>query len=320
MKTAYIAAFLARAFLCAGLLAGCAAKLAHETDGADEAVIGAKNTSAIYRPTTWQAIAGWKMDDHSEALAAFIKSCRAVGETELWKQVCEDAKATEKTADLHDRVSARLFFERRFQPYEVISDGKSREGLFTGYYIPILNGSYKKTKKFPYPIYKKPQNFVTVDLAAFGGTRKSASGLLTENGRVVPYRYDRAAIETNSSLLAGSEIFWVDDPIGLFFMHIQGSGLVKIGEKTHLVGYAAQNGFPYYPIGKHLIEIGAIERENVSLQTISKWLRDNPKQMWKVMHKNGSYIFFEEGNASVGASGDYELGRRSCQFRQAFDH
>ncbi|MDH3658972.1 MAG: MltA domain-containing protein, partial [Alphaproteobacteria bacterium] len=88
---------------------------------------------------------------------------------------------------------------------------------------------------------------------------------------------------------------WVDDEIDKFFLQIQGSGQVRLDDGTLLrVGYADQNGLPYRAIGRDLIEIGALTPENVSLQSIRKWLQDNPRRARKIMARNKSYIFFQE--------------------------
>ncbi|MDR2639211.1 MAG: MltA domain-containing protein [Helicobacteraceae bacterium] len=298
MKRTFISA------LTAALLCGCASYKpsfdAQNTPHISEAFGEAKNQSAIYRPVSWSELSGWKKDDHEEALKAFIKSCEAIGAKSLWAKSCAEAK--DSGAD--DRVGARLFFETHFQPYEVIADGQSKKGLITGYYLPTLKGDTRKNGRYIYPIYKRPADLVTLNPKDFGlSSAKIIRGRLTKEGKIAPY-YDRATIDSNASLLAGNELFWVDDPIGLFFMHIQGSGLIRLPNgETRLVGYAEQNGRSYYPIGLYLVQRGEIEREALSMQSIRAWLEANPRRTQETLHKNPSYIFFEEGNASAGAFG-----------------
>jgi membrane-bound lytic murein transglycosylase A len=310
------------------IFAGCSHAAYKPEFAADDALLIAddlngapqKNTSAIYRPVEWSEIDGWYDDNHAEALAAFMKSCKAIAADSLWDRPCFDAAFI----DENDTFSARIFFESRFQPYEIIADGNERRGLITGYYIPILEGSREKTERFKYPIYKRPSDLVLVDLASFGADRKYARGILGKNGIVTPYPYDREAIETNASLLKGSEIFYVDDPIALFFMHIQGSGLIKVGNKTRLVGYADQNGFSYYAIGKYFVDTGKISRDNLSMQTIRAWLSaqlaKNPKRAFEVMWKNRSFIFFEEKDeeGAVGSLGVVLSPKRSIAVDKSF--
>ena len=102
------------------------------------------------------------------------------------------------------------------------------------------------------------------------------------------------------------EIVWVADPIAAFFLQIQGSGRVRLpdGEVLRL-GYAATNGRPYTAIGRVLVAEGALEREEVSLQSIRAWLRANPAEQRRVMDRNRSYVFFREvpGEGPVGTQG-----------------
>ncbi|GHV02935.1 membrane-bound lytic murein transglycosylase A [Campylobacterota bacterium] len=285
------------------ILGGCSAA-AHgfdldETVQIAEVFPQSKNQSAVYKPVSWKAIADWKKDDHNEALMAFVSSCEALRNDLRWKKVCAEARSIGEL----DSVGARLFFETHFQPYEMIGDGERSIGLVTGYYLPLLNGSRTKTARFAYPVYRKPKELVQIDLKAFSIDHKSIRGRLQSNGKIVPY-YDRATIETDASLLKGNELFYVDDPIGLFFMHIQGSGLIKTPDgKIHQLGYSAQNGYPYYAIGKYLIEGKMIAKEDMSMQSIRKWLETHPSRMNEVMRKNRSYIFFEEANATLGVYG-----------------
>jgi membrane-bound lytic murein transglycosylase A len=317
LKKSFASALSAAALLCA-----CSAVKptfdADLTPQIEEPFSAAKNRSAIYRPASWKELGGWKKDDQSEALTAFIKSCEAIGLKSIWTKVCVEARET----SANDRVGARLFFETHFQPYEVIADGNAKKGLITGYYLPLLNGSKTKSERFAYAAYKKPANLVTIDMEAFGVTgRKPARGRLTNEGRIVPY-YARAAIDANASLLEGNELYWVEDPIGLFFMHIQGSGLIRLPNgETRLLGYADQNGRSYYPIGLYLAEQKEIPRDSLSMQSIRAWLEAHPQKMQSVLNKNPSYIFFEEGNASAGAFGSQGVSlspRRSIAVDPSF--
>lgn len=88
-------------------------------------------------------------------------------------------------------------------------------------------------------------------------------------------------------------LFWLDDAIDAFFLHVQGSGQVRLHDgKVARVGYAADNGHRYVPIGRVLVERGALKAEEVSLQSIRAWLRANPSQAAEVMRANPRYIFF----------------------------
>lgn len=264
----------------------------------------------VLEPSSFEDLPGWREDELSQALPALLRSCRRLaglppgealgiaGTAGDWKPVCEAAA----------RVPAggvRSFFESRFQPFSA-SAGGDPEGLFTGYYEPLLHGSRTRSDRYRVPLYVRPPELVMVDLGAFREELKGQriAGRV-EEGALVPYP-DREAIE--SGALAGRELelVWVDDPVDAFFLQIQGSGRVRLEEGSEMrVGYAAQNGHPYFAIGKDLIERGALTRETVSMQTIRQWLEEHPDEADDVMNRNASYVFFEElkGEGPLGAEG-----------------
>jgi membrane-bound lytic murein transglycosylase A len=115
-----------------------------------------------------------------------------------------------------------------------------------------------------------------------------------EGNRVVPY-FDRAEIDNGGQPLAGNELFWVEDPVELFFLHIQGSGRIRLenGELV-MVNYANQNGHLYKSIGKLLLERDAMTRAQMSMQNIRLWVEQNPEAGRKLLDENPSYVFFRE--------------------------
>jgi len=93
------------------------------------------------------------------------------------------------------------------------------------------------------------------------------------------------------------EIAWVDDPVELFFLQIQGSGRVRLPDGSHLrVGYGGANGHPYSSIGKELIRRGTMTEHEVSAQGIKSWVRGNPFDGEELLFHNDSYVFFREVN------------------------
>ncbi len=266
----------------------------------------------VLQPVSFADLPGWAEDRHAEALPALRRSCakplsyptQAKGGTERfgspgdWRSVCEEAARIEDGA-------ARAFFERRFRPFRVVGpDGDS--GLITGYYEPELSGAWQPSDAYPVPLYTRPKDLVTVRLSDFGGDfgDERLAGRV-EGGRLKPY-YDRAQIVDGALDGAGTEIVWVADPIAAFFLQIQGSGRVRLPDGEILrLGYAATNGRPYTAIGRVLVAEGALEREEVTLQSIRDWLRANPAEQRRVMDRNRSYVFFREvpGEGPVGTQG-----------------
>lgn len=81
----------------------------------------------------------------------------------------------------------------------------------------------------------------------------------------------------------------------MHFLQIQGSGRVIMDDGTTIsVGYAGQNGHPYYAVGRELIKMGVLTKETVSMQAIEQWLSDNPARADEIMNTNRSYVFFQE--------------------------
>lgn len=250
----------------------------------------------VLTPATFAHLPGWEEDDLSGALSAFLRSCRRLRSEADWSPVCDAAARA---------GSARTFFETHFQPFAV-SAGDDPEGLFTGYYEPLLQGSRKRSDRYRVPLYIRPPDLVMVDLGDFREELKGQriAGRV-EEGDLVPYP-DRKAIEEGALSGRELELVWVDDAVDAFFLQIQGSGRVRLdGGSEMRVGYAAQNGHPYFAIGKDLVERGAMPREEVSMQSIRRWLAQNPKLADDVMARNASYVFFEElqGEGPLGAQG-----------------
>jgi membrane-bound lytic murein transglycosylase A len=258
------------------------------------------------RPLAFDQLDGWLDDDPSEALAAFRRSCAAMtnrdgdnpmgpepvlGRVGDWLEAC---RAAEQAADPGSAMDARRFFESWFQPFEV-RNNDNPEGLFTGYYEPVLYGSRHRQPPYVLPLYRPPDDLIRIDLSRFN---PDLAGLAIygriADGQFIPY-YSRAEIDHGALAGLGLELLWVDDPIDRFFLQIQGSGQVRLDDGSVVrVGYAAQNGHPYHAIGRDLIEIGALSPDDVSLQTIRAWLLAHPDEAATIMSRNRSYIFFEE--------------------------
>ncbi len=170
------------------------------------------------------------------------------------------------------------------------------ELLFTGYYEPMLQGSRSQTQDFCYPVYGRPSDLVSFDLGDFSPKCPSEKCIGRYTGlSVVPY-YTRQEIET-FNVLAGKApvLVWVDDPVDLFFLHVQGSGKIRLADDTIInVHYLISNGRPYQSIGKYFIEFGLMEKEAVSMQAIRSYLRAHPDESRDILNYNPRYVFFEE--------------------------
>ncbi len=251
--------------------------------------------------SAFDALPGWRDDNLAEALPPLRRTCerllrvpddRPVGPGGLagvaseWKAACRALPPPEA-----DAAAARAYFERSFVPVSVASGGSDR-GLFTGYYEPELRGSRRRSRRFRVPLYARPSDLVSTPQR--GARRRVRGGLR-------PY-WTRAQIAAGALRRTARPLVWVDDAIDAFFLEIQGSGRVALDDGSVLqVNYDASNGHAYVPLGRVLIERGALERSAVSLQSIRAWLAAHPAEAQAVMNRNPSYVFFHE--SAQGATG-----------------
>ena len=280
---------------------------------------GGNKTSdkAAFNAVTFSEIPSWNSDNHAEALAVFLKSCpplerqgiRGFADTSVWRRVCSRARNIWRS----DNSQAKRFFEENFYPVAVSGLGGTT-GLITGYYEPELRGMRKQSKKYNVPLYVRPPDLVTVSLGRFRDDlqgQKIAGRVV--KGSLLPYP-DREKIERGALDNQNLELVWVDSAEDAFFLHIQGSGRIRLTDGSTLrVGYAGTNGHPYTAIGRELIARGAVAPEKMSMQAIRAWLSENPADGARLMRTNRSYVFFREliGRGPLGAQGVALTPKRS---------
>ena len=240
----------------------------------------------------FESLDGWYDDDHREALSVFRDTC-ALLEGPEWQPLCRLA------ADAGDSENeARGFFELLFKPVLI----GEPPALFTGYYEPELAGSVTRTSRFAYPIYARPPEL-----------RDGVQYL------------SRAQIEQGALQGRGLEIAWLDDPVEVYFLQVQGSGRIRLPNgKMIRVGYAGRNGHSYRSIGQELIRRGTHTFAQVSAQEIKSWVRNNPGAGADLLHTNPSYVFFRRlpslsaDKGPIGAMGRSITGMRSLAVDPSF--
>ena len=178
------------------------------------------------------------------------------GKPTEWKKKCLILEKNESAKDF------KKFLINNFKFKKI----QKKSGLLTGYYEPIIKVSRNRDNIYKFPILKK-NNFYT--------------------------KKPRSFIEKN--FREKDVIFWTDDDINLFFLHIQGSGIGELPnkEKVKLV-YNGNNNMDYKSIGRILIKKNHINKNNVNLFTIKNWLRANPTLSKGILHQNKRFIFFKE--------------------------
>lgn len=280
-------------FAAAGLLSACAG-----TGGS------AVENKVHMAPISFNEIPGWADDRQGEALVAFKRSCPKLtssadsrivtdgGEKTItaaeWKTICDAASGIK----VGDTRAARHFFEENFRPLIVQAPGK-----FTGYFEPELRGSRVPSRIFTVPVYRRPPDL---------GDRQY---------------YTRAEIEQGALKGKGLEIAWVQDPVALFEVQVQGSGRIHLAEGGVLsIGFDGSNNRPYTAIGGVLADMGVMPKDEAHWPAIRDWLKRHPQQGREVMRKNERYIFFKDTrtSAAAGSQGVALTAQRSLAVDPAF--
>ena len=246
----------------------------------------------VLTPARYDQLTGWQDDRVAAALAPLVRSCTAFlakpddmpldaraksadfGAVGEWRKPC----ATAAGLPANDDAAARRFFEDAFAPLLAANNGDA-EGLFTGYFEITLRGARQRSGPFQTPLYRRPPE---------------------------PARnaHTRAEIEDGALAGQGLELLWVDDPVDAFFLEIQGSGRVRLRDGGVVrVGYDGQNGKPYVPVGRLLLDRGEIPREQLTMAAIRGWMATHPKEGAALRRENQSYVFFREiaGDGPLGA-------------------
>jgi membrane-bound lytic murein transglycosylase A len=203
-----------------------------------------------------------------------------------------------------DQLSREV--RKKFRVYRATGRVGDRRVLFTGYYEPIYEGSLVRDETFRYPLYRQPDDLIKIDLSLFSEKFRGENIVARIEGKkVLPY-YSRYQIEVERVLRGKNlEIAWLKDPLDVAFLHIQGSGRLRLSnQKDLLVNYQASNGRPYRSIGRYMIEKGFLAREEMSMQAIRRYLAENPGVLEEVLNYNPSYVFFRRvENGPLGSLG-----------------
>lgn len=143
---------------------------------------------------------------------------------------------------------------------------------FTAYYSPIFDAKKEKDEEYAYPIYKLPSD---------------------DSLR----RLTRESIDFDHKLEGhGLELYYVKDIFGLYLMHIEGGGAVKlVGDKNDQIrylSYAGHNSNKFSFISKYMVKNGMIEDHAVIKQR--RYLEEHPEQWREIFSYCKGYIYFQE--------------------------
>lgn len=245
-------------------------------------------------PIAFADLQGWADDDHAAALVAFRRTClHAVERTPRTRSSGVDGQAlTRICAELlqaETQIDARAFFEDRFIPHRV-----EAPGLLTGYFEPHVRASFERTGAFQTPLYARPADLVELDGSAesLGIADDVTWGRATDRGfQAFP---DRGAIMAGALEGQGLELVYLEDPVDAFFIHIQGSARLAMTDGSlQRVNFAGKSGHRYTPIGRTLVDRGAMALEDVTMDSLRAWLQAaSQEDRDAVLATNRSFIFF----------------------------
>jgi len=259
----------------------------------------------VGKPIHFSELPGWEQDQHAQAFSALGQSCIRLAKKPDWQTICKNADSLGTPGN----EAAKLFFETHFTPHTLRGEKGKTQGMITGYYEPLLHGAMQADERYRYPLYQSPDDMLIIDLSSIYPSLKGkrVRGRVQGN-KVVPY-YSREQIDGEEMPLNGQELLWVDDRDQLFFLQIQGSGRVQLPDgKIIGAGYANQNGHAYISIGRKLIDMGELERKDVSMFSIKDWLKSNPERAKSLLNENPSYVFFVlRDNPEQGPTGSLNV-------------
>ncbi|NEN74808.1 murein transglycosylase A [Pelistega sp. NLN82] len=262
----------------------------------------ARTLNAQYQAVNWGDLPGWSQEDGENIWLALVNNCRGLmrpisgsltiparATPQVWYPVCQ--AVAQKGVNV-DGQEAKNFLQQYLQPWAVIGSQGS-QGLVTGYYEPIVNGSRSRDGVYQWPMYAPPSDLLTIDLGKVYPelAGKRIRGKVVDN-KVVPYD-TRAEIEQRTD--KPPVIAWLDDPVEAFFLQVQGSGRVQLTDGSSFrLAYADHNGRQYSSIGKWLADKGELPVQQASMQNIKKWAQQNPDRVPEMLNSNQAMVFFRE--------------------------
>ncbi len=171
-----------------------------------------------------------------------------------------------------------------FEVYMSVGCDDQGTVLFTGYYTPIFEGSFQRTERFQYPLYKMPDDLVK-------GPDGQTLGQRGAGGQITAYP-SRGVIE-KSGMLEGTELVWLSDPFETYIAHVQGSARLRMPDGELItVGYAANNGHEYGSVGRAMIADGKVPSDRMSLATMIDYFKRHPEDVGRYTQKNPRFVFF----------------------------
>jgi membrane-bound lytic murein transglycosylase A len=185
---------------------------------------------------------------------------------------------------------------KNFLVYKAAGYQGGRKVLFTGYFEPVYEGSLVADDIYRYPLYSEPDDLIKIDLSLFRDEFRGKSIVARiKDKEVLPY-YARKEIDEDKVLDGrGLELAWLKDPVDVFYLQLQGSGRLRLPDgSTIAVGYQAANGRPFKSIARNLVEREFLKKEELSMQSVRRYLADHPESVREILDYDPSYVFFKQ--------------------------
>jgi len=261
--------------------------------------------SLIIEKVGFKNLEGWQNANIFSAKKSVIQSCNKIRGYKDGKtlqigdeiiQITNYKKFCQAIIISKNNENFKYTIEKYFYPV-LLRSKKEKRAHYTGYIELEVEGSLEKNNNNYVPIYSKPDLLVKTIPAP---TRKEI-----ERG----------------DLFKDHVIAYLKDPARAYFLHIQGSGRLKLPDGSlKFIGYDGDNGKKYTSIGKILIERGYIDKKKLSMQSIEKWMHNKPQEATKIMNMNERYIFFKfrKEENPIGSSGAELTGFHSAAVDNRF--
>ena len=246
--------------------------VADDRDALPGSILQAKSR---WLPVRWADLPGFESDSLFEAWNAWLKNCERPGP--VFAPLCSEVRRLSIGA----KEEQRAWLMARLQPYRVAALSGEAEGLLTGYFEPVLEGSRTASAEFSVPLYQPPPGLAQ---------RK-------------PW-YTRQEIDTlgvAQAALKGREIVFLADPVDALMLQIQGSARVRVSQsdgsqRLVRLAYAGSNDQPYRSVGRWLLDQGAVR--DASWPAIRHWAAQNPGRINELLWSNPRTVFFREETLS----------------------
>ncbi|MBA1231976.1 transglycosylase [Pseudomonas viridiflava] len=257
-------------------------------DKTDKPATPAKPPHTTYAQADWNALPAVSDEDLQAGFASWRSACTRLKADAVWGTTCG---AAVNLAPAPSAEEIRTFLHDQLQVYSLRADNGSADGLITGYYEPVYPGSLAQTQTAKVPVYGVPDDLIVVNLDSVYPELKGKRLRGRLEGRVLKPYDDAGTIGANG--LNAPIVAWLTDPMDLQFLQIQGSGRVRLEDGSQVrLAYADQNGRPYKPIGRWLVEQGQLKKEEVTMGAIAGWAKANPQRVPELLASNPSYVFF----------------------------